>query len=278
MLLKFTIHKVEITTPTITLPDLASAFNKYRIVQISDFHLGTWLDTQALLEIVDLVNGQEPDLVAITGDFISFDPSKYIPDLIDILSNLSSTDGVFAVLGNHDHYTDAGMVRSALQQSNIIELRNEVHLIRRNSSSLCLAGIDDFMTGHAELDKVISQLPNDGSPVILLAHEPDFADISAASGKFALQMSGHTHGGQICLPGWGNLYLPRHGRKYPSGIYKVKNMLQYTNRGLGTSWLRFRYKCPPEITVFNLFTQEGLPDKSLDERSITPDNSVPPYS
>jgi hypothetical protein len=108
------------------------------------------------------------------------------------------------------------------------------------------------MTRKDDLQSVIDQIPDEKSSVILLAHEPDFADISAKSGKFDMQISGHTHGGQICLPFLGNLYLPRLGRKYPSGKYHIDKMVLYTNRGLGTSWLKLRYNCPPEISVFTL--------------------------
>ena len=252
MLFKFRSQKVQITTPSIYLPNLPDRFIGYRIVQISDFHLGTWLSIQDMFEIVDLVNMQEPDLIAISGDFISFNPSNFSAELVKTLSGLNSHDGVIAVLGNHDHYTDAHMVRDALEQCKILELRNGIFAVQRDSSQLYFAGIDDFMTGHSDLDKVISQIPNQDDTVILLAHEPDFADISAASGRFAMQISGHTHGGQICLPFYGNLYLPRYGRKYPSGKYLVDDMVLYTNRGLGTSWLKFRFNCPPEITVFRL--------------------------
>ncbi|MFL7893272.1 MAG: metallophosphoesterase [Anaerolineales bacterium] len=252
MLWKFSSNKIDISKSKIGLPNLAFQFEGYQLIHITDFHLGTWLGTQAMLEIVNLVNQQEPDLIAITGDFISFNPPKYIPDLKKILSKLTAKDGILAVLGNHDHYTDAKLIRDALQECKIIELRNRIHIIHKQSSQLYFAGIDDHMTGHDDLQSVIAQIPDGKNPVILLAHEPDFADLSAASDKFALQLSGHTHGGQICLPVWGNLYLPRLGRKYPSGKYQVQNMMVYTNRGLGTSWLKFRYNCPPEIAVFEL--------------------------
>ena len=252
MLTRFQSHTVEITRPVINLPALPDAFDGYRLVQVSDFHLGTWLNSQDIIDIVDLINGQEPDLVAITGDFISFKPTRFSSALIGILSKFKALDGVIAVLGNHDHYTDADVIRQILTRSGVIELNNQIHAVKRDSSQLIFAGIDDYMTRHADLDTVIRKIPDSDGPVILLAHEPDFADISASSGRFAMQISGHTHGGQICLPYFGNLYLPRYGRKYPSGAYKIGDMLLYTNRGLGTSWLKFRYNCPPEITVFQL--------------------------
>ena len=122
MLFKFRSQQVEITNKSIFLSNLPEQFIGYRILQVSDFHLGTWLDSQDMLEIVDLINLQDPDLIAITGDFISFNVSKYAPEIARTLSGLNSKDGVIAVLGNHDHYTDAGLVRDALQQSNIIEI------------------------------------------------------------------------------------------------------------------------------------------------------------
>jgi predicted MPP superfamily phosphohydrolase len=241
---------IEISSISITVSGLPAEFDGYRLTQLSDFHLGTWLDSQGMLEIVEVVNALGSDLIAITGDFVSSKVDQLAPDLIRALTQLESRDGVFAVLGNHDHYTDREKIREILEISGIVELRNKVHPIERDSEFIYIAGIDDQMTGHDQLNKVIDVLPENEVPVILLAHAPDFADTSSKSGKFDLQLSGHTHGGQIRLPFFGPLYLPRLGRKYPSGEYKVGNMVLYTNRGLGTSWFKLRYNCPPEIAVF----------------------------
>jgi predicted MPP superfamily phosphohydrolase len=257
LLIKFQPKNISITNQSVVLKKLDDIFRGYRLLQVSDFHLGTWINTRDMYEIVDLINQQEPDLIAITGDFISFDPIKYSKVLYNTLSSLNPMDGVVAVLGNHDHYTDAVVIRDALSNCGIIELNNSIHVIKRSSSRLIMAGIDDYMTRHADLDRVIEQIPDADDSVILLAHEPDFADISSESGRFAMQLSGHTHGGQICLPIFGNLYLPRYGRKYPSGYYQVNDMQLYTNRGIGTSWLKFRLNCPPEITIFELTNLGG---------------------
>jgi predicted MPP superfamily phosphohydrolase len=251
---KFNPNKIIISNLSIPLPRLPAEFDGYRIAQLSDFHLGTWLVGQDIIEIVDIVNQLEPDLIAITGDFVNSYPERYAPILIQALSKLKAADCAVAVLGNHDHYTDSKIIREVLQKSNIVELRNRIHPIQRNTAYLYLAGIDDRMTRKDDLQSVIDQIPDEKSSVILLAHEPDFADISAKSGRFDMQISGHTHGGQICLPLLGNLYLPRLGRKYPSGKYHVDDMVLYTNRGLGTSWLKLRYNCPPEISVFTLYS------------------------
>jgi predicted MPP superfamily phosphohydrolase len=120
---------------------------------------------------------------------------------------------------------------------------------------LHIAGVDDVLENLADLKGVLRQLPEEGE-AILLAHEPDFADISARSGRFSLQISGHTHGGQVVLPFIGPPILPPRGRKYPSGRYQINGMVQYTNRGVGTTTIEIRWNCPPEITVFNLQSEE----------------------
>jgi predicted MPP superfamily phosphohydrolase len=111
--------------------------------------------------------------------------------------------------------------------------------------------VDDIWKGNPRLKDVTTRL-QDGSAAILLAHEPDFADTSAATGKFDLQVSGHTHGGQVVVPFYGPPMLPHLGHKYPSGLYKVGNMYQYTNRGVGMHFMAVRFNCPPEITIFVL--------------------------
>jgi predicted MPP superfamily phosphohydrolase len=248
---KLTVEKVNIE-----IPNLSPEFDRYRIVQLSDFHLGTLLAGSHLSTIIERTNSLEPDLIAITGDLVSFNAEKYASVLVESLSKLSAPSGVFSVLGNHDHWTDAAVVRRIYKDSHIIELHNEAHLIQRNSAQLYIAGIDDYRSQMDDLNGVLTALPAN-VPAILLAHEPDFAEISSRSGRFALQISGHSHGGQILLPLIGSLFLPRYGRKYPSGMYRINGMLLYTNRGLGTSWINIRYNCPSEITIFELSVPEN---------------------
>jgi predicted MPP superfamily phosphohydrolase len=248
---KFDFDKLNISDTQIELENLPPLFDQFRIVHVSDFHLGTWLKPDALNQVIKTVNQLEPDLIAITGDFVDSNPEKYAPILIQSLSNLIAKDNVVAVLGNHDHWTDPDIIRQVLRESNIIDLSNQVYPIKRDSSCLYLSGVDDHLAGMDDLESVIAQIP-DGNTTLLLAHEPDFADISSRSGKFVLQLSGHSHGGQICVPILGSLYLPRYARKYSSGLYQIKGMILYTNRGLGTSWLPFRFNCPAEIALITL--------------------------
>ncbi len=208
---------IELVPLSLPLPRLAPAFDGYRIVLFSDIHLGDGLDRDRLETIVGMVNGRFPDLVAITGDFVTRDGYLHAPALAAALGNLSARDGAVAVLGNHDYG----------------------------------AGVDDVMARKARLDQVLAALPTAGT-AILLAHEPDFADSSAATGRFDLQLSGHSHGGQVVLPFHGPLYLPPFAERYPSGRYQVGRMVQYTTRGVGTEKLRVRFRCRPEITVLTL--------------------------
>jgi predicted MPP superfamily phosphohydrolase len=140
-----------------------------------------------------------------------------------------------------------------LKACNIVDLTNTIFTISREGESLHLCGVDDVWEGDVQLDSVLGQLPEAGS-AILLAHEPDFADESAATGRFDLQLSGHSHGGQVVIPFFGPPILPYLGRKYPIGLYKVGDMLHYTNRGVGMARLPIRLNCPPEITIFTLDT------------------------
>ena len=156
-----------------------------------------------------------------------------------------------AVLGNHDYWTNANAVRSALKACKVIELSNDVYSLSNGSDQLHIAGVDDIWEGQDRLDIVLDKLPQTGA-AILLAHEPDYADVSAKTGRFDLQLSGHSHGGQVVLPFIGTPVLPYLGRKYPSGLYRVGMMWQYTNRGVGMARLKVRFNCRPEITVFTL--------------------------
>jgi uncharacterized protein len=248
------LFKVE--TVRLNLPRLSRKFSGLRLVQISDIHLGGWMNAARFQQVADMVLDQKPDLILITGDFLIGRNAlaisqEEVQDLIRELSRLSSSFPTFAVLGNHDYWTDVEMVRHILASSGITDLTNTVFTLKREEDSLHLCGVDDIWEGTPRLDDVIARL-SDNSAAILLAHEPDFADTSAATGRFDLQLSGHTHGGQIVLPWVGPPILPYLGRKYGSGLYKVGEMFQYTNRGVGMARLPVRINCPPEITLFVL--------------------------
>lgn len=242
---------LEITSHSLILPRLHPAFDNYRIIQISDIHMETWMTRKRLADVVKIANKLRGNLIAITGDFVTDLHARTPADLVDNLSKLKAPDGVFAVLGNHDYWTNVKSIRQVLELSGITELSNATHTFERNGANLHLAGVDDYWENKARLRDVLAQLPKEGA-AILLAHEPDYAAISAKSGRFDLQLSGHTHGGQVVLPGIGPIVLPMYGRKFPKGLYQVDDMLLYTNRGLGTARPQLRFNCRPEIAMITL--------------------------
>jgi predicted MPP superfamily phosphohydrolase len=244
----------EVVQRDMILPRLTDAFDGYRIAHISDLHHdGDFMNRHHLSRAVDLLNQQAVDAVLITGDFVTHKiDDDDAQSLLDNLSTIESRDGVFAIPGNHDHWTDIHGVRDIMTMSGIKDVSNSVFTLERNGDLLNIAGVDDYWEQLADISSVIAQLPDSTSPAILMAHEPDYADISAATGRFDLQLSGHSHGGQVRLPLLGSPILPRFARKYPAGQYQVENMIQYTNRGLGVVMLPLRINCPPEITVFTL--------------------------
>ena len=246
----------KVETICLELKRLPKVFSGLRLAQISDIHMGGWMSFERFQRVADLVVAQNPDVLMITGDFLlghHFTEAArgFLKDLSNVLSPLARSIPTFAVLGNNDYRTNPRAVRQMLVSSGVKDLTNTVVTLTREGQNLHLCGVDDVWHGDVHLEHVTAQL-NDNSAAILLAHEPDFADTSAATRKFDLQLSGHTHGGQVVLPFYGPPMLPHLGRKYPSGLYKVRDMFQYTNRGVGTHKLAVRFNCPPEITVFEL--------------------------
>ncbi len=241
----------EVEPVTVGIPRLDSSFDGYRIACIADIHLGQWLTVKRFAGVIDMVNAQSPDLVVFIGDFFSYEVDRFADDMVYELDRLSPSDGCVAVLGNHDHWVGPDKVRAVLRRAHVTELSNDVHTIHREDGMLTIAGVDSVMAHADRLDRVLTKLPPDGS-AILLAHEPDFADVSATTGRFSLQISGHSHGGQFVIPGIGTLIRGPHARKYPLGRYHVGDMVHYTTRGIGTNVVWFRINCPPEITIFTL--------------------------
>ena len=202
-----------------------------------------------------------PDLIVITGDFITPAPDTTLGQILSELRHLQAPDGVLAVLGNHDHWTDAAWVRREIVTYGVREVTETWQTITRNGQSLHIVGFQDLwqqvnvrapLTTHApQLAQLAAALPSEGSAV-LLVHEPDFADVSAANDRFDLQLSGHSHGGQCRIPFGDSPVLPTFGKKYYSGSYRVGNMQLYTHRGLGMINPQVRFNCRPEIAVFTL--------------------------
>lgn len=243
---------IEIVPIQLTIPSLNSAFDDFKIVQISDLHVSGFMPEQRLARMIKLVNQQNADAIAITGDIITRHNRFNAEKLQQQLGQLHAPSGIVAVLGNHDHWIDkTDLLKEVLAQSNIDNLDNEVYLIERDAQKLAFAGLDDPYWGEPDLDKIIAQLP-DRLPTVFLVHEPDYIETSAKTHKFALQLSGHSHGGQIRIPFLAPPILPAGGQKYFAGLERVEDTFTYTNRGLGMTNIPMRIGSRPEITVFTL--------------------------
>ncbi len=245
-------YKYEIVEQRILLRRLGAGLHGLRAVQISDLHMNTWFTRAELETVIRLSLQQKPDLIFITGDFLTNggNRQKAFDELYEPLRDLAGRMPVFSVLGNHDFYNraDRPMLR-LLREVGINDVTNGMETYQRNGDTLHIAGIGTYITRDFHLNQVDELVPPD-SAAILLAHEPDVAKYTQRLNKFGLQISGHTHGGQINLPLIGPLALPEMGTRYPAGLYAQGDLQVYTNRGVGMTHLPLRLNCPPEITVF----------------------------
>jgi predicted MPP superfamily phosphohydrolase len=256
-------HEIETTQRTFLIRHLPPAFDGFRIVQISDLHLDQYTEDYFLKEIIARVNALTPDLVLVTGDFCSRGPLPVkfgLPSAkrcAELLTGITCPQR-FGILGNHDAAVGPRQIRTYLENNNTPVLVNQYVPIERHGQRFWLAGLDDCLSGHPDLDLAIppARLLED-APLILMAHEPDYVQNIAAharGGEVDLVFSGHTHGGQVRLPGGKPLLLPPGGMHYPEGHYLVGPTQLYVNRGIGTVGVPFRLNCPPEITVATLRT------------------------
>jgi predicted MPP superfamily phosphohydrolase/glycosyltransferase involved in cell wall biosynthesis len=228
---------------------LPPAFEGYRIAQLSDFHIGNQTPLRWLESWVERVNAADVDLVALTGDYLTYG-TRWLDDVAAVLGRLRARGGVFACLGNHDYFGDAEAVARALGRSGIRVLRNDGVRVRRGGETIFLAGLDDRSSRRDDLARALRLRPA-GAPVVLLAHDPaSFPEAAAAN--VALVLSGHTHGGQVALPGRPGWNLSALRYEYSSGLYRRGTSALYVTRGLGTDWLPVRLGAPAEIAVIRL--------------------------
>ena len=232
----------------IQLPQLPANLTGFKIVQLSDFHLYPHTTLKLVEKAVAKANELTPDLIVLTGDYV-LETAESIFDLAPTLAKLNARLGLFAILGNHDHWTNPDIVKQGLAEQGIELLHNKSVLL--NQGQLFLAGVDDLWSGEPDVQVALTGW-QESIPTILLAHEPDFADDFLEDGRIQLQLSGHSHGGQVRVPGLGPVVLPRYAQKYHNGLYAVGQGQVYTNRGIGLIGPAVRFNCPPEITEFVL--------------------------
>jgi uncharacterized protein len=252
-----------VTRVEIRLRRLPQEFDGFTIAQLSDLHYEEHFSVVPIRKGVELVNELRPDLIVLTGDYVTVPMVDYrrstayrfarnAGPCAELLSQLRAPAGTFAVLGNHDGSSDPGFIVHSLQSHGIPVLMNRSLPLERGRARIWLAGIDDVLDGRPDLGAALRQIPS-GEVTILLAHEPDFAD-QVVFAPVDLQLAGHSHGGQIWIPGIGAPWLPQLARKYPRGLYQIGRLTLYTNLGIGTIRVPVRLNCPPEVTLITLRT------------------------
>lgn len=249
-------HRLSVERHEVDLALGPRAPRKLRAVSLTDFHFDPLYEEDFIAECVRQTNELKPDVVLLTGDYITRS-SRRIDDFAALLGALRPACGVFASLGNHDHWDSATRVAGALRAQQIEVLQNQHTRVSCNGGELLLAGLQSVWGGRPDWD-LTARGVKPGERILALVHEPDFADHLAPDPRIAMQFSGHTHGGQIRVPGVGALRLPKWGKEYQSGFYDVRNLKLHVNRGIGTIAYHIRFLCPPEIACFDITNRDAV--------------------
>ena len=241
---------------TIALPNLPPPFRGVTIALLADVHHGPFVPLAYVRHVVAMTNALKPDIVALVGDFVHRHHS-YIAPAIDELGKLKGVIGRFAVRGNHDNRDYHGIRNfrplscAALAEANLPDLNNTGAWIERRGARLRICGVGDLWTDHQDLETALGDA-TDRDAVLLLSHNPDFVEI-IRDRRVGLVLSGHTHGGQIVVPGYGAPIVPsRYGQKYLYGFVDGPCCPVFITRGVGTVIPPVRFLCRPEVALITL--------------------------
>lgn len=244
---------INIVEERITVPRLPSAFAGKRLVFLTDLHHGPFTGLSYIETVVERTNTLAPDLICLGGDFIHRS-SKYIEPCINALGGLRAPMGVFAVLGNHDHWHAPSKSSRCLRENGIAELKNRGEWLELSGDRLRLGGIDDLWTTSPDIPEMNAALGDatDDDACLLLSHNPDFTEWIRDK-RVSLVLSGHTHGGQAVFPILGAPFTAStFGQKYLRGLCQGPVAQVFVSRGLGTVTPPLRFCCRPEINVLEL--------------------------
>lgn len=241
-------HWVEVTHPRIAIPGLPPAFEGFRLCQLTDIHHGPYLSLDRVRELVALALRQQPDAYVITGD-LPHREDKYVEPVWREMAALRAPMGTWCVMGNHDHWHALETGRRVARECGIVELRNRGVPLQRSGARIWLAGVGDLWEDEQDLPAALRGVPA-GESVILLTHNPDYAD-EVTDPRVKLMLAGHSHGGQVSLPLTGPVALPCK-RKYARGLVATGTSQIYICRGLGMATVPFRLGSRPELAVIEL--------------------------
>ncbi|HJT15858.1 MAG TPA: metallophosphoesterase, partial [Thermoanaerobaculia bacterium] len=222
----------------------AEALDGYRIAFLTDTHVAAMMRRGFYREVVKQVQQFDPHLVLLGGDFVTW--NRHIPLMAEwLLTDLKARDGVFAVLGNHDYWAGAAEVQQVMSERGVRFLTNDSVKL-----PLQVVGIDEMYRGTPDVAKAFADI-DPSQPVIGVSHHPDIIDL-LGDRRIDLLVCGHTHGGQIRFPFFGAIVVPsRHEDEYAAGFHRVRNVLMYVSRGIG-SIPPLRILCRPEVATFTL--------------------------
>ena len=246
---------LEVHRDTLALPGWPATHEPLSVALIADLHTGApWKGLDELARIVDTTNALRPDLVLLLGDYVIHGVlgGHFVPpeESAPLLGRLVAPLGVFAVLGNHDHWFDADRVRVALESAGITVLEDRARRIERPGGDFWLVGLKDYWEDDRDLPGAIAPL-TDELPALAFTHNPDM--FATLPGRFALVLAGHTHGGQVALPLLGRPIVPSaYGQRYASGHIVEQGRHLFVTTGIGTSILPVRFGVPPEIVLLTL--------------------------
>ena len=239
-------HPVTVEHVALRVKSLPPELDSFTAVQISDIHHSQIVPLRVVEEAVRVANSLSPQAVFLTGDFVSND-AGYAAGCAQALGQLQAPLGRYAILGNHDYWTDPAEITRRLEDNGITVLINAACEL---ASHLWLVGLDDAWSGHPDIDTALQGVPA-GASAIVLAHEPDVADQLLGRG-LTVQLSGHSHGGQVRLPFTNRPVLPFLAWKYYSHLRQAGDLPVYTSAGLGTMQPPFIFNCRPQITSLRL--------------------------
>lgn len=244
-------YRLRIGQEVIQLPRQHARLNGLTIAFVTDTHIGPHFSASDLAPVVDHLRELEPDILLLGGDYICESP-RFMEDASKAVGEMVKTArfGAWGVLGNHDMANSRERIIGPLQLVGVRVLENDAACVSTDRGEIWIAGVADAMLAKPDLDRTFSGIPPDAA-TILLWHEPDLAEHAARYAPM-LQLSGHTHGGQVRIPGIGAIALPKLGRNYVSGRYLVGDMPLYVSNGVGMYRPPVRLNCPPELTVLRL--------------------------
>lgn len=246
-------RRLRLEQVTVEVAALPRGLDGLRIGFMTDTHHEPGRPQALLKRAVELLNDAQPDLICLGGDYVVSRAAEFNRAAV-LLARLSAPLGVYGVLGNHDYWAGADRIAAAVAATGITLLRNQARrLTAPSGDTFWLIGLDDAARRRADLRLAVAGVPDEGFR-LLLAHEPDIAD--ALDARVDLQLSGHTHGGQVVLPWLGAPLLPRLGLVYTSGLYRLPTHALYVGRGVGGVPPYIRFNCPPEVTVLTLRAAE----------------------